>query len=205
VPVLPSEMVPSEIRPFAVTFDYRCPFARIAHEFVLEGLEGGADWQVRFVPFSLSAAKEPAWDRAQDSGLLALELAVAVRDTQPDRFLAAHRALFEVRHGKGLSLRDAEVLRDALAEAGVDADAAFAEVDSGVPLKTVRAEHERAAAEHEVWGVPTFLVDDQAVFVRLMDRPADSDVPAREAVERIVTMAGGWPALNEFKHTSLPR
>jgi protein-disulfide isomerase len=190
---------------FAVTFDYRCPFARIAHEHLLDGLEAGADWDVRFVPFSLSAAKEPTWDRTQDSGLLALELAVAVRDTQPDRFLAAHRALFEVRHGRAQSLRDADVLRDALGEAGVDVDAAFDEVDGGVPLKTVRTDHERAATEHDVWGVPVFIVGDQAVFVRLMDRPATSDVPPTETIERIVTMAGGWPSLNEFKHTSLPR
>lgn len=190
---------------FAVTFDYRCPFARIAHEHVLDALDSGADWDVRFVPFSLSAAKEPSWDRSRDSGLLALELAIAVRDTQPDRFLAAHRALFELRHGKGLSIRDADVLRGALDEVGVDAGAALAEVEGGVPLKTVREEHERAVTEHDVWGVPVFVVGDQAVFVRLMDRPAESDVPARETVERILTMAGGWPSLNEFKHTSLPR
>lgn len=190
---------------FAVTFDYRCPFARVAHEHLLDGLAGGADWDVRFVPFSLSAAKDAAWDRRQDSGLLALELAVAVRDTQPDRFLTAHRALFELRHGRGMSIRDADVLQGALREAGVDADGAFAEVETGVPLKTVRTEHERAASEHDVWGVPVFIVGDQAVFVRLMDRPGASDVPARETIERIVTMAGGWPSLNEFKHTSLPR
>ena len=193
------------MRPFAVTFDYRCPFARIAHEHVLDGLAGGADWDVSFVPFSLSAAKDPTWDRAQDSGLLALELAVAIRDTQPEAFLAAHRALFEVRHGKGLSLKDEAVLRSELAAVGVDVDAAFAEVETGVPLKTVREEHEAAAADHDVWGVPVFIVDDQAVFVRLMDRPGQADVPPVEAVERIVAMAGGWPALNEFKHTSLPR
>ena len=38
---------------FAVTWDYRCPFARNFHEHVLTGLEAGADWDVRFVPFSL--------------------------------------------------------------------------------------------------------------------------------------------------------
>ena len=40
-------------RAFAVTFDYRCPFARNAHEHLLAGLAGGADWDVTFVPFSL--------------------------------------------------------------------------------------------------------------------------------------------------------
>jgi len=36
---------------FAVTWDYRCPFARNAHEHVLTALDAGADWDVRFVPF----------------------------------------------------------------------------------------------------------------------------------------------------------
>ena len=76
-------------RSFEVTFDYRCPFARNAHEHVLDGLEAGADWDVRFVPFSLSQAKEATWSRGADSALEAFELAIAVRDTQPDRFLEA--------------------------------------------------------------------------------------------------------------------
>jgi hypothetical protein len=38
---------------FAVTWDYRCPFARNAHEHVLDGLAAGAEWDVTFLPFSL--------------------------------------------------------------------------------------------------------------------------------------------------------
>jgi hypothetical protein len=165
---------------FAVTFDYRCPFARNAHEHVIAGLQAGADWDVHFVPFSLSQAKvEPGqpdtWDDpAADSGLLALQLGVAVRDTQPEAFLEAHRALFALRHDHGRSIRDEALLRDALAGAGIDVDAAFEEVSSGRPLETVRTEHERAAEEHEVWGVPTFVAGGQSAFVRLMDRPGDA-------------------------------
>ncbi|MCU1375025.1 MAG: hypothetical protein JWO68_2311 [Actinomycetia bacterium] len=192
-------------RPFAVTFDYRCPFARIAHEHVLDGLEAGADWDVHFQPFSLSAAKDPTWDRAQDSGLLALELAIAVRDTQPDRFLAAHRALFSFRHDHGGNLRDVEPLRAVLDGVGVDTAAALAEVESGLPLKTVRAEHEAAVNDYEVWGVPTFIADGQAAFVRLMERPANTAVAGAGAIDRIVDMLTGWPELNEFKHMTLPR
>ena len=39
---------------FAVTWDYRCPFARIGHEHVLDALEAGAPWDVTFVPFFLN-------------------------------------------------------------------------------------------------------------------------------------------------------
>jgi protein-disulfide isomerase len=192
-------------RSFAVTFDYRCPFARNVHEHVLDGLAEGADWDVRFAPFSLAAAKDPTWDRAQDSGLLALELAIAVRDTQPEHFRAVHRALFALRHDQAGSLRDRDTLASVLADAGADVDAALDEVDRGVPLKTVRAEHEAAERDHEVWGVPTFIAGGQAVFVRLMERPATAEVRGAEAVNRIVDLLTGWPELNEFKHMTLPR
>ena len=192
-------------RAFSLTFDYRCPFARNAHEHVLDGLAAGADWDVRFVPFSLSAAKDPTWDAGRDSGLLALELAIAVRDTQPERFLEAHRALFSFRHDDSGDLRDLEALRAVLDGAGVDTRAALAEVESGTPLKTVRDDHDWAAAEHTVWGVPTFIAGDQAAFVRLMERPGSTAVSGTAAIERILDMLTCWPDLNEFKHTALPR
>ena len=42
------------MRSFAVTWDYRCPFARNAHEHLLTAVAAGAPWDVRFVPFSLN-------------------------------------------------------------------------------------------------------------------------------------------------------
>ena len=89
----------------------------------------------------------------------------------------------------------------------VPADAVFERIDSGAALEQVRAEHEQYVASHDVWGVPTFIAGDQAVFVRLMDRaPAGAD-PQKSitAVERVVDLLTGWPELNEFKHTSIPR
>jgi protein-disulfide isomerase-like protein with CxxC motif len=196
---------------FAVTFDYRCPFARNAHEHLVAGLRAGADWDVQFAPFSLSQNKvEPGapsvWDQPeQDSGILALQLGIAIRDTQPDRFLDAHEALFAIRHDHGKSQREEAILRSTLAEVGVDVDAAFAEVASGVPLKKIQEEHERGVADHHVWGVPTFIAGDRAAFVRVMDRPRDGLHEPAKVIERIVGLLTGWPELNEFKHTSLDR
>jgi hypothetical protein len=197
--------------PFALTFDYRCPFARNVHEHVIAGLAAGASWDVRFTPFSLSQAKvEPGqpdtWDDPEaDSGLLALMLGVAVRDTQPHAFLAAHRALFALRHDRGRSIRDEGLLRATLTDAGVDADGAFDEVESGRPLEVVRREHDLAVTEHEVWGVPTFTAEGECAFVRLMDRPGEDPARTIAGVERIVELLVGWPSLNEFKHTSISR
>ncbi len=196
---------------FAVTFDYRCPFARNVHEHVVAGLRSGVDWDVELVPFSLSRTKvEPGapdvWDDpASDSGLLALQVGVAVRDGQPERFGDAHLALFALRHDYGGDLRDPDALRAALDRADADADAAFAEVASGTPLKKVQEEHTQAVADHAVWGVPTFITGTSAAFVRLMDRPGPDDAAAVRTIERIVGLLDGWPELNELKHTTISR
>ena len=196
---------------FAVTWDYRCPFARNAHEHLIEGLRGGADWNVRFVPFSLGqvhvAEGEPdVWVRPEsDSGLLALRAGVVVRDRFPDRFLDVHEALFALRHDEGRHLEDEAEVRRVLGEQGVDADAVLAEIATGAPLETVRHEHTAAADDNDVWGVPTFVSGDRAVFVRLMERPQGDSELARRTIDRVVDLLDGFPELNEFKHTSLKR
>ncbi len=195
---------------FGITWDYRCPFARIVHKHIVDGLLDGADWKVDFVPFSLGQVhveegETPIWERPEDdTGILALQAAVVVRDTAPDLFPTVHRALFEARHVEGAQLRDELVLRGLLEANGIDPDPVFAEVATGRPLEIIRDEHTRVANDLDVWGVPTFMADGRAAFVRLMDLPTDS-ADARRSIERIVDLLTGWPSLNEFKHTSLDR
>ncbi len=195
---------------FSLTYDYRCPFARIAHDHVVTGLRDGADWDVTFVPLSLGQfhvehGEPDVWDDPdRDRGLLALQVSVAVRDTRPDRFVDLHHALFEARHAEGFRLADEPDLRKVLDAVGLDADEVFDSVASGAPLATVRREHEAAVDRFGLWGVPTFCVGDAAVFVRLMERPTDAS-DARRTIERLLDTITGWPQLNEFKHTRVPR
>jgi len=198
---------------FAVTWDYRCPFARNAHEQVLTALEAGADWDVRFVPFSLGQVhvgegETDVWDEpGKDTGIVALQAGVVVRDRWPDKFYAVHRDLFAARHDHGLKLNEEEVVRDVLTRHGVDVDEVFAAIEEGTVLKQIRTEHEAAVEQNNVWGVPTFISGDEAVFVRLMDRaPAGADAEkSRRSIERVVELLDGWPELNEFKHTGIKR
>jgi hypothetical protein len=196
---------------FSVTWDYRCPFARNAHEHLVVALRDGAPWEVRFVPFSLGQVhvgegETDIWERPDDdSGLLALRAGVVVRDKMPDQFLDAHLALFAARHDAGKKINDEAVVREALESADVDADVVLAEITGGEPLETVRREHVESVEQHEVWGVPTFVLGDQAVFVRLMDRPGDDAALATRSIERILALMGEWPELNEYKHTTRKR
>jgi DSBA-like thioredoxin domain-containing protein len=195
---------------FAITYDYRCPYARIASDHVVTGLRGGADWDVTFLPFSLSQnhvedGAPSVWEQPeQDSGIVAMQASIAIRDTQPERFVDAHHALFEHRHVAAGDLRERDILAQVLAEVGVDADAVWDEVDSGRPLATIEKEHTRFVESHEVWGVPTFIVSDRAVFVRLLEGPEGDGVIATRTIERVLHLID-WPNLNEFKHSSIPR
>ena len=204
-------MSDSDARAFTVTWDYRCPFARNAVEHVVTALQAGAPWDVRFVPFSLNQAhveegQPDVWDDpSKASSLLAMQVGIALRDRWPEQFADAHLALFRARHDESRDIREEGVLREILTEQGIDADAVLAEVATGTPLETFRKEHERVVADHHVFGVPTFIIDDQAVFVRVMHRPRGDAAEARRTVERVVDLLTGWPDLNEFKHTSIPR
>lgn len=202
--------IPSVTRTFGLTWDYRCPYAHIVHDHVVTGLRAGADWDVTFLAFSLGQShveygQPDVWDEpTRDSGLLALQVGVAVRDHFPQHFLDVHDGLFKLRHRRSGSLVMRDQLSAVLTDAGVEPDAVFAEVNRGAPLAAIKQEHTSYARSHDVWGVPTFVVGDAAVFVRLLD-PADGNAQlAVTTVERVLDQIQ-WPILNELKHTSVPR
>ena len=196
---------------FGITWEYRCPFARIAADHVITALEAGADWDVTWVPFSLTQAhvsegEIDAWDDpGKADSLYAMEAAIVVRDRFPEQLLAVHRALFDARHEAGLDLRLPSVVHDAVRQGGVDPAAVVAELEAGWPRAEFRKAHTEAVDSRAVFGVPTFLVGDASVFVRLMDRPNGDGALAQRTIERIIDTISGWPSLNEFKHTSIPR
>ena len=193
-------------RQIAVTFDYRCPFARNAHEAVVSAVREGTDIDYHFQAFSLDQVhveegSAPVWERPEGErggGVLALEWGIAIRDQFPDQFLDAHVAFFAARHDKGLKLKDESVLREAAAGVGLDPEAVAAEVASGRPLKTLAAEHIESVDRWAVFGVPTFCEGEEATFIRFMERGRTDDLT--RAVELLP-----WSRFNEFKRTRVPR
>lgn len=194
---------------FGLTSDYLCPFARNANEHVITALRAGAPWDVDVRPFSLTQAKaaeagEVRWDAPaalRRSGVLALAVAEVVRERAPDRFLDVHLELFALRHDHAEDLRDPDRVATALERAG--APTVLVD-DAADGLEAVRTSHETLVAR-EVWGVPTVLGSERAVFVRLLDRPDGDATRSLERVERIVRLVEDEPMLHEFKQVDLPR
>jgi protein-disulfide isomerase-like protein with CxxC motif len=199
----------SSIPAFAITYDYRCPWARNMHDHVVTALRGGADWDVTFLPFSLNQVHveeggTPVWDNPEAGpALLAGLVSLVVRDEYPDKFLEAHDALFAARHDKQLDTRDPAVISDVLQTVGLDEGKILAAAPER--NEQFRQIHTDAVSQHKVFGVPTFVVGDAATFVRIRNRPQGDTAVATKTVEKIVGLMTEWEDLNEFKWTSIPR
>ena len=200
--------MPSE---FQVTWDYLCPFARNAHEHLADALRGGAGWDVRFRYFSLAQVHTPegqpsVWvEVAQHPGVLAGLAGLVVRERHPENFLAAHLALFSARHDQSQDLRRPEIVAAALDGAGLAGASIVDEATKSWAIDLARSEHEEAVQRWGVFGVPTFIAGDKAVFVRLMTRPEGDAKLARRTVERVLDLVDEVPELNEYKYTRVAR
>jgi len=194
---------------FDLSFDYRCPFAKNLHLHVIEALRAGADFEVNFVPWSLSQGSRgdgpDVWDDpAYDGELLSLAAAVSVRDQQNEYFLDAHEALFRARHDRAIRLVTLDEISNVLAPLGVDMAQVAVDVASRRPHDVIAASH-KEFERFGAFGVPTFVVNDDATFVRYMREPGDDPAQSVELITALLTLMTNRNDLNEFKHTQLPR
>ena len=132
------------------------------------------------------------------AGVLALFWSLAIRDEFSDFFLEFHRALFNAKHDDLADIGDEAVLSDVATKVGLDADAVAAVVATGVPAKTLAAEHTALVEDLGVFGVPTFIAGEEAVFVRFMERHKLDDL------DKVIDMIS-WTNVNEFKRSRIPR
>jgi protein-disulfide isomerase-like protein with CxxC motif len=193
---------------FAISYDYRCPFANILHQHLIASLKDGENFDVEFVPWTLSQAHRAddgldVWDDPQKyDQLVALAAGVSVRDQQPEKFLDAHLALFLARHRSGVRLGTLDEVTTVLDAVGVDTAAVRADLDTTRPWR-ILGESYRRFERYEAFGVPTIVVGDDAVFVRYMNAPTDDVAASTALMDSLLTMIETQPAINEFKHTRL--
>ena len=202
----------TDLPPFSVTYDYRCPLARNVHEHLIAGLRAGADWDVTFLPFSLNQVHVdeggiagvggPGRRRRAAAGARFAGRARRVPRPVPRRFTrrcspraTTSTATCETAPSSPTSLPQRRPRRR-----------------RGAPqrrrgrrrIEAVPRHPQDVGRDHKVFGVPTFIVGDAAVFVRLMHRPEGDAKEAIASIERVVDLTE-WSDLNEFKWTSVRR
>jgi hypothetical protein len=191
---------------FGLSYDYRCPFAKNIHLHVLAALSAGADFDVDFIPWTMSQGyrEEGApdvWEDARhDSSLVALAASISVRDEQPEHFLGAHEALFRARHERAIRLSTFEEIVSVLSPLGIDMDKVAADLTSRRPHRVI-GESFRKMERYEAFGVPTFVVGNDAIFVRYMNPPSEDPTASIAVIDSLVTLMATQPELKEFKHT----
>ncbi len=196
------------MKPFLLSYDYRCPFAKIVHLHVIEALRAGADFDVTFVPWTMSqgyrdeGALDEWDDPAGDSQLLSLAVSTSVQNLMPEKFLDVHEALFRARHDRAIRLVTESEIATALEGLDLDLAAIFDDVASRRPHKVI-GEWFREFERYDAFGVPTFVVDGDATFVRYMNPPTDDPQASIALIESLVTLMSDQSALNEFKHTKV--
>ncbi len=104
---------------------------------------------------------------------------------------------------KASTCRVPDVVAGVLDAVGLPGTKVVAEAQSGEPVAAIRTAHQQAVSEWDAFGVPTFVIGDRAVFVRLMSRPGGDAVLARRTIDGVLALFDTLPDLNEFKHTSL--
>lgn len=194
---------------FSVSYDYRCPFAKNMHLHLIEALREGAPWNVTFVPWTLSQVHreegEPdAWDNpARRDDHVALAAGWWISEYDPDHFLDAHEALFKARHHDGAALKSIDEVRSALRHTGVSLEQLTNALEEDAPYKAL-GEAFRSYEPYESFGVPTFLLDGRATFVRYMKEPTGEEGASRRMIESLLDLMTNASDINEFKQTTVP-
>lgn len=196
---------------FGINWDYRCPFARNMHEHVVAALVQGADWEVDFIPFSLTQTHveegdTSVWDDpSKTKDLLAVAAGMVVRRQFPSAFYGFHIAMFGARHDLAKDISQWETIAEVLSANGVDPELVSKEIDNGVVLQEFREAHEKSVNEFMAFGVPTFFIGNEAAFVRVMTRPNGDSALAQRTVGYILETLTEHREFNEIKYTTISR
>lgn len=168
-----------------------------------EAAAAGRPLAVEWRSFSLEqinskTPEEKAWEHPERRwrGLPALAAAQAVRLLAPERFPAFHQLLFEARHELAADIADPATLDDLAAAVGLDR-AAFARARASAEAWAAVGRDHEAAVALGVFGVPTLVVGDRGVFLKMQPLPATES--ALGLLDEVLGLLTRRPYLFELK------
>jgi predicted DsbA family dithiol-disulfide isomerase len=193
-----------------VFYDYLCPFVYRA-SVLLENVRdsGERNLEIRWRYFSLTQVNSKddgwtIWDAPESEparGRLAFMAAEAAR--RQDGFDRFHMPLLRARHIDRVDIDDVAVLERVAEDSGLDLDLFRRDLADHTILTALEKDHRQAAAEHGVFGTPTFLfADGAAAYVRLSEPPEPSDSVG--IFDRLVAIAAEEPRILEIKRPVKP-
>jgi 2-hydroxychromene-2-carboxylate isomerase len=186
-------------------FDVLCPWAFQTSRWMRQ-VRDQLDLEVRWRFFSLEEVnredgKKHPWEREWSYGWSMMRVGALLRRLDPelvDRwYLAAGTAL----HVEGRQPHRRQVAEALLGELGLDPGLVAEALDDPTTSDEVLADHRRVLALGG-WGVPTLVVEDQALF-----GPVLIDPPTGPAAVRLFELVVGWlefPHLYELQRPKRP-
>jgi|GEM_PF-6076271 predicted DsbA family dithiol-disulfide isomerase len=189
-----------------ITYDYRCPFTWNFHSHLFSYLKS-QPIEVDFQPFFLDATHiEESADKFWQSATAfensrALRLSLVVKEKANEKFNYFHRGVFELRFKNFKDVNNVDVLKELCSTLNIDQELVKIGED-GQYLDKLREIHENLVSKYEIFGVPSVILENKSVFVRLMNE-SNEDLRSEKLLSFIINALKDFPELNEFKHTKL--
>ena len=170
---------------------------------------GDREIEVRWRYFSLTQvnSKDDGWTvwGAPESdhvrGRQAFKAAEAAR--RQDGFEDFHMRLLRARHVDRADIDDVVAVERLAEESGLDLERFRKDVADASILSALERDHRGGAAEHGVFGTPTFVFQGgQAAYVRLSEIPEVADSVG--LFDRLVSIAAEEPRILEIKRPVKP-
>lgn len=189
-------------------FDYTCGYSFRLWRWIEEQVRPGdpalpaPDWR----PFSLKEVNRDGatsvFEEIDDPSLSVLALAVgAALAGGAGDFASYHSSAFRAFHESDHRVARDDLLRIA-AEAGADASELWRE--RGTWIDAVATSHHEGVARWGVFGTPTLVLDDAAVYLKMASLPASADEGAR-LWGALATLVVSHPDLLEIKRPVAPQ
>ena len=195
---------------FEVFYDYLCPYVYRASVLLQNVRDSGyREMELRWRYFSLTQVNSKddgftVWDAPESEyvrGRQAFKAAEAAR--RQDGFEDFHMRLLRARHIDRADIDDVVVVERVAEESGLDLDRFRKDVADPTVLSALERDHRGGAAEHGVFGTPTFVFEGgHAAYVRLSEIPEVADSVA--LFDRLISIAAEEPRILEIKRPVKP-
>lgn len=188
----------------SVLFDFRCPFSYLFFQYV-QRCEKTLKL-FNFIPYPLSRShfesQQSYWrEDFKVLGLNALLVANYVRQYSLNQYNELLAQLFSLKFKHFLNVDEEGSLVKAMLDLGME-EKIIKKSQEKTNVDDFKKTVEFYKGTFDVFGVPTLVYHDKAVFVKLQRAP-ESETRAETVIRQLISLVKDVPELAEFKHTKM--